>query len=912
MNSHLRFLMSGAFLTGFLCCGPFNRATGQVVVWGDNTCGQTNVPSNATNVIELAAGDDHCLALRSDGTVVAWGENEWGQTNVPPDLTNAVSIAAGSTDSLALRSDGTVALWGTIRGGIDTVPPVATNVVALALGPGAQHALVLRADGTVVDWANSYYSGQTNPPPLARNIVSVAAGSFHSVALRSDGTVVLWGDETNVPAYLTPLTNVVAVACGWYNTVALRADGTIVGWGSVSFLPGQLKTFGFTNIIDLACPFNSLYSSVGVLGLRCNGTLARYQGTNAPANTTNVTAIAAGSYNGLALVGSSAPIFPGMPVNRTVAAGMNAYFRMLASGALPMFYQWSCNGTNITGATNTVLTLTNVQPGMAGNYYTLSASNALGSATNGAMTLNVTPSEVYIQASTMSAVVDANVTLTASTVGQSPFSYQWQLDGTNLANATNVVLTLTNVQPGQAGVYSLVASNKFGLATNAVSLAVYATIVTNAPQNQVIALGATASFSIGLQALIPVSYQWQFDGTNLAAETNNSLTITNAQYDQAGNYSVIYSDSFETVTNNASFSVAPVAIWGDDSESSVPLGLTNLIAVASGSMHNLVLNADGTVVGWGDNRYGEATAPPGLSNVISIAAGNYGSIALKIDGTVVAWGYNGYGQTNVPAGLSNVVAIAAGGGYHYLALTSDGMVTAWGNNDYGQTNVSASLSNVVAIAAGEWNSMALKSDGTVVAWGAGTVNTGEDPDFGQSIVPATLTNVVRIATGGPDDLALTADGSIIGWGDNSNGEDTQLPGLSNVVAIAAGYDHSVALQADGAVTVWGYNGYGELNIPAGLTNVISISAEGAFHTLALVGGISPSIQATILNPACNQNGFCLTVPSQSGRVYAMKYKNSLTDSQWTALPLVAGTGGALTLTDPTAPTSQRFYLVQQW
>ena len=64
---------------------------------------------------------------------------------------------------------------------------------------------------------------------------------------------------------------------------------------------------------------------------------------------------------------------------------------------------------------------------------------------------------------------------------------------------------------------------------------------------------------------------------------------------------------------------------------------------------------------------GQTTVPGGLSNVVAIAAGGYHSLALKSDGTVVGWGDNGYGQTTVPAGLSNVAAIAAGG-YHSLAL----------------------------------------------------------------------------------------------------------------------------------------------------------------------------------------------------------------------------------------------------
>ena len=95
--------------------------------------------------------------------------------------------------------------------------------------------------------------------------------------------------------------------------------------------------------------------------------------------------------------------------------------------------------------------------------------------------------------------------------------------------------------------------------------------------------------------------------------------------------------------------------------------------------YSLALKADGTVVGWGDNSYGQTNIPAGLTNVVAIAAGDYHSLALKADGTVVGWGDNSYGQTNIPAGLTNVVAIAAGG-YHSLALKADGTVVGWGDN----------------------------------------------------------------------------------------------------------------------------------------------------------------------------------------------------------------------------------------
>jgi alpha-tubulin suppressor-like RCC1 family protein len=136
------------------------------------------------------------------------------------------------------------------------------------------------------------------------------------------------------------------------------------------------------------------------------------------------------------------------------------------------------------------------------------------------------------------------------------------------------------------------------------------------------------------------------------------------------------------------------------------------VAIAAGWYHSLALTAEGRVVAWGDNEYGQANAPSGLSNVVAIAAGYYHSLALTTEGRVVAWGDNGYGQTNVPSGLSNAVAIAAGK-YHSLALTAEGRMVAWGANDIGQANVPSGLSNLVGIAAGADHSLALMRQPTV-------------------------------------------------------------------------------------------------------------------------------------------------------------------------------------------------------
>jgi hypothetical protein len=138
----------------------------------------------------------------------------------------------------------------------------------------------------------------------------------------------------------------------------------------------------------------------------------------------------------------------------------------------------------------------------------------------------------------------------------------------------------------------------------------------------------------------------------------------------------------------------------------------------------------GSIIGWG----GQVVVPESdLTDLVAVAGGGYHSLGLKADGSIVAWGYNYYGQCNVPAPNTGFVAVA-GGGFHSLGLKADGSIVAWGLNRSGQTNVPAPNTGFVAVAGGALHSLGLKgvSGGECVrepAWvcdgdvdGDGTVN----------------------------------------------------------------------------------------------------------------------------------------------------------------------------------------------
>jgi len=562
-------------------------------------------------------------------------------------------------------------------------------------------------------------------------------------------------------------------------------------------------------------------------------------------------------------------------------------------------FQWN----NISGATNSFLVVTNAQPGQSGPY-TLTVTNALGSITNTNVLLTVLPLQITSQPLSQSIYSGTNVTFTVAASGQGPFGYQWQFNGTNILDATNATLVLTNVQPVDGGSYTVIISNSLGSATSSsATLVVEPILITLQPQDQITFRGANVVFSIVALSSQTINYQWKFNDLSLPGETGSSLTLTNVQYDQAGSYSVVLSNALVTLTNSATISVVPVAAWGynGSGQVNVPGDITNVVVLGAGAGHSLVLRNDGTVAEWGIDSI--QTRPPlDLTNAIAVSAGNSHNLALRADGGVVAWGVNNWGQTNVPPDLTNVIAISAGG-YHNLVLKSDGTIIAWGMGTAGQTNVPSWLTNAVAIAAGWYHSLALKADGKVVAWGLGA--------SGQTNVPPDLSNVVAIAAGYIHSVALKANGMVVVWGSTGYGLGDIPAAATNVVAIDAGYGHCLALKADGDAVAWGYPYNGETNIPTGLRNVTAI-ASGTAHNLALVGGGPPTLCVPLANPSMLSNGFSASLPTRNGHVYALEYKNSLTDSQWLALPLVAGDGNTKTLTDSTASVAQRFYRAREW
>ncbi|HKI69189.1 MAG TPA: immunoglobulin domain-containing protein, partial [Verrucomicrobiae bacterium] len=80
--------------------------------------------------------------------------------------------------------------------------------------------------------------------------------------------------------------------------------------------------------------------------------------------------------------------------------------------------------------------------------------------------------------------------------------------------------------------------------------------LTVQPHDLTVVRGDDATFSVTANSSSAVTYQWQFNSTNLLGATTNFFTVTDAQPADAGNYSVVVSNSVGGVSSsNAALTV---------------------------------------------------------------------------------------------------------------------------------------------------------------------------------------------------------------------------------------------------------------------------------------------------------------------------------------------------------------------
>ncbi len=459
-------------------------------------------------------------------------------------------------------------------------------------------------------WSFLRWQGTTNSAVNPFNIsmnqtqnVQAIFGTVVSSNIAGSGSIVM--SATNPVPYGTVLTNTAVPAPGYF---FLAWSGAVSGTNNpTSFVvtnatPAVGAFFSPTSTLSIlkqptnvvVVLGNSASFNVGATGTAPLTYQWRKAGTNINGATgTNYTIAStvtsdAGNYDVLVMngVGSSLtsavatltlllpPAIAQQPQSRLVVLGSNTTFSVVATGTPVLSYQWRKNGQIIGGAIATNYGISSVSTNDAGGYDVV-VSNPYGAATSGVAVLTVVfPPSITTQPTNQTVASGSVLTLRVVAVGTEPLNYQWHHNGTNVTGETNSTFTRNPALTNDAGLYSAVVSNAYGVLTSQVAtVTVYVPVLfTLHPASQVAPLRGTAVFDSLAYAFPAPYYQWQFNGEFIPEANGRSLVLTNIGTDQLGDYSVIAWNPYSIATSSvARLFMSPsirgpfvgtTAVWG--------------------------------------------------------------------------------------------------------------------------------------------------------------------------------------------------------------------------------------------------------------------------------------------------------------------------------------------------------------
>jgi hypothetical protein len=246
-----------------------------------------------------------------------------------------------------------------------------------------------------------------------------------------------------------------------------------------------------------------------------------------------------------------APVILAAPPTQYAEAGDTLSLTVSAAGTVPMACQWSFNGAKLAGATNVILTVTNIQPGKAGTY-SVSLSNLINVVnTSAALYLNSLTLSITTQPQSQTISDGASACFTVGASGSGALNYQWRFNGADIAGATNATLTLSSAHSSQAGDYSVRVTDANGPRLSACATLTVSPMpaIVAGPVSQTVVSGQLLTLNVAAAGSPLLQYQWQRNQMNIANATNSSLTISSFQSADEGHYRVIVANDFGSVAS---------------------------------------------------------------------------------------------------------------------------------------------------------------------------------------------------------------------------------------------------------------------------------------------------------------------------------------------------------------------------
>jgi subtilase family serine protease len=300
------------------------------------------------------------------------------------------------------------------------------------------------------------------------------------------------------------------------------------------------------------------------------------------------------------------PAITTQPQNWVASAGESVLFSLAVTGSEPLRYQWRFNTTPMSGETNRSLLLTNVTPARNGNY-SCAVTNLGGSATSGSasLTVSATPRLLRIVERSVATSGEVDVPVELVALGdENAVGFSLAFDPSRLtfvsasagagASGASLLANTSEASAGRVGV-ALVrgtgerfaagaaaavqmrfrAANTSGAtplaftnrpvaievgdiwsmprpvawSNGVVNILATAPAIVTQPQSTTNTIFTTATFSLTASGSQPLSYQWQFNGTNLPGANSATLVLSGVRPGQSGDYRVIVTNPVAAVTS---------------------------------------------------------------------------------------------------------------------------------------------------------------------------------------------------------------------------------------------------------------------------------------------------------------------------------------------------------------------------
>lgn len=274
--------------------------------WGDNFYGQLGdgtkinrsypkkIPG-ISDVIKISCGENHVIALKKDGTVWTWGKNYDGQlgncntqrnTTIPVNvkgLKNIVAVAGGSSHSLALSKYGTIWGWGrnyeeqlaSIGFDKTNTPKALKNLPKIKyISSNYEYSMAISIEGKIFAWGDGYRPSDNNNSPINitgfKNVKQICTLRSETIFLLKDGTVWRYIRQYTPEHYknyiekIENLSDITNISGGMNHFIALKRDGNVWTYGTPSRSIGSSKinedekisatqVNGLTNIAFIEC-----------------------------------------------------------------------------------------------------------------------------------------------------------------------------------------------------------------------------------------------------------------------------------------------------------------------------------------------------------------------------------------------------------------------------------------------------------------------------------------------------------------------------------------------------------------------------------------------------------------------------------------------------------------------------------